>query len=177
MKSIKLHLLTFALLATASVFGQQKTETTFKTKDFRPWGFELKNKDKDAILIQLVQGGKKLVDVHQGQSLVAGSKGTKEEQHGYLRVSGLNPQEEFTLLIYPENQNKGDINAGFNAKEAYKFKANKDRKVIAITREKSKLRPQTGKYGGSSQSGLNLYKNVKENEIEAKSGLAGVSVY
>lgn len=164
------HLLKLVLLAScifSQISAEMMVETTAKTKDSRPWKFEIKNHDSLPLYIQIRDAnGSKLNPNNAQEITVPGARGNKEEERGYLRIANIDPTKEITVYIFDRLETAQERMAEFKADHVYIIAPNPERKIIALTYDKKEFRPQTGKFGGSSQSGLNLYKNVKQNEIK-----------
>ncbi len=131
--------------------------------------FELKNKLREfGLEIQLLldgDKGKSVTAAYRNEAAAQKSSGKNEEDHGYLRMTGLDPKAAYKLILTLKGA------SGKLATYAYNLKANKDRKAIILTFEKEGnnliLRPQKGAFLSSkSQSGLSLDGNIKSSDIK-----------
>lgn len=131
--------------------------------------FELKNKLSNyGLNIELLQEGdkqKSVTSAYKNEAVVRASTGKNEEDHGYLRMAGLDPKTSYKLILTLTGA------SGKLTSYAYDLKANKDRKAIILTFEKDAntfvLRPQKGAFLSSkSQSGISLDGNIKSSDIK-----------
>ena len=135
-------------------------EFTAQAKPGCHWTMEWKNKIKKPVKIYITFDG------HSRKGLeheIDSSKGTKESQHGYYRLSAIDPALGFTVTILAGDQ-----------QAVYHVVPNKNREIELFTIETDSkgnllMRPQEGKLGGfstESQSGLSTEYNVKKSEIQ-----------
>lgn len=154
-------------------YAKKASEKSFKAaKDFF-WTVELKNKEKKPLFIQIYQEGEPILNVSENDVKIEASKGSKESEHGYLRLAGINPTKEIRMYLwkkYDENKIQNDQQPD----DSITIVPNKNREIILLTYEKAKWRAQKGKYAGkigsTSQSGLSTENNVTDKEV--KSGVA-----
>ena len=167
----------------AHVVAEQWSEAS-KNK---PWQFELKNKTQIPIYIQLVTGKNPYstkegsMDASSGNAVIPKSymrintnitKATKNSEKdsyaGYLRLSGITPQREWYLLIWSEDYAKkapGQVERAEYPTYLYKFKPNKNRKMIFLTWDNNKLHSPGTTFLSKSASGIPLSGNISDGDI------------
>lgn len=169
-----------SLLMSTCMSAPITTGTKFEAKNpskTNPWTFEIKNKTKEPIHIQLYYKGQLKGLLNNQERTVAASRGSKESEHGYLRVMGLDPRKTIQIAIwsYLEDQvdtemiEEGNFNVQYSIKglmsaQKYVIAQNNKRKSIFVTYDHEELQAQKGKWG-KTQSGLPLENNVTNKEI------------
>lgn len=176
----RISLMLVAFLSPLALYSGTVETSAKASKPTAQWKFEVKNKDSKSLYIQVQEvGGNSLLTASNAQ--VKGAIGSKESQAGYLRIADLEAGKEYKILIW-NNRDDQAYRASINADKAYEIRANPSRKMILLTYEDGKLRPQKGNRfkgaftGYSSSSGLPVFANVKESEIKTVESRKGVKV-
>lgn len=115
--------------------------------------FEFKNKTNNKVYLSVIQG-KKIVKDYE----VAASQGSKESQHGYIRLNKkvFDPKKE-TIIWLSSFQDQWPA-------VLCNIKPSKKGNTVYLTYEDSKIRPQKGK-SGKTQTGLSLKNNISDKQI------------
>ena len=158
---IKKYIISLLLLSSVTsnatvLIDQSNTIKPIPTS--KPWTFELKNKTPQTFWISIQNGNKIALYDYQ----LAASKGKRDKDYTYLRLSGLNLKLPIIVTVVSES---GAIQS---------FAITPDEKTVYVSYDKRTLAPQKG--GGllnralsKTASGLSLANNIDGEDITALS--------
>lgn len=155
-----------ALLVSTHVLQSANFETTPQASiPTAQWKFELKNKDRAPIFIQIKEKNLSQQLLSINESKVAAASGPRDDQAGYLRIANLQTSKAYLLYIW-KTSNESNYRNLKDVYAVYEISANQNRKIILLTYENNNIRPQKGSRlkgaltGTGSSSGLSLFGNI-----------------
>lgn len=194
--SITVGLLNSVALADTAACKEVAVQTTANAS--RYWVFELKNKTKEPIYVQLMQvqsnalgtQGKlvplipvpenfkasnnkelpRLLNQPNPNTRVQASKGKNEADAGYLRLANFDPSQATTLFIWDQNAVKNPgLTVNIQEKPTYSFFIKQNKNRKAMYLTWEGNKLRVQKGSGDeTQSGLPLLGNIADNEIAKK---------